>query len=119
MSDRRSIPDMNQGLADLYELVSLAEQLDRNVLVELGQLIRSGTPLLAAHVDPVPASLTSDVVVLYKVTDQVQAYLTALRSKARDGSTGKVVSGCSHDDSLQTGEDYSATTTGPPREADV
>jgi hypothetical protein len=91
----RSIPDMKQALADLRELVRLAEMLDPDILVEIGQLIRSGAPLLTAHVDAMPASLTLDVVVLYKVTDQVEAYLATLRAKARDGGAGEVVgSGC-------------------------
>lgn len=95
--DRRSIPDMKQGLADLREVFRLAEELDPDILVELGQLIRSGTPLLAAHIDPVSASSTADVVVLYKVTDQVDAYLAALRAKARNGGVGKIIGGCDHD----------------------
>jgi len=83
--------------ADLRELFRLAEELDPNALVEIGQIIRSGTPLLAAHIDEVPAGDATDVVVLYKPTDQIRAYLTSLRAKARDGGVGEVVGGCSHD----------------------
>jgi hypothetical protein len=97
---------MKQPLADLRELVRLAEELDPNTIVEFGQIIRSGAPLLTAHIDEVPAGGTTDIVVVYEVTDQVQAYLTALRAKARNGGTGEVVGGFEHEDPSMKGPVY-------------
>jgi hypothetical protein len=94
----QAIRDMKQPLADLRELVRLAEESDPNTIVEFSQIIRSGAPLLTAHIDKVPAGGTTDIVVVYEVADQVQAYLTALRAKARNGGTGEVVGGFEHED---------------------
>jgi len=90
------VPNADQALADLRELRELASAQYFDLFVFFRELTEHGTPILRAEVDSVATVGTDNHLVLYRISEPVQACLAALRM--RNGNANEVVSGSGHDD---------------------
>jgi hypothetical protein len=86
------IPDMDEALVDLEELINLSKLSGFDLFGEFQRLADSGTPHLVAQADDKGAPVTGRLVVRYKLAERLQACMAALRTLYGDSSGIK--SGC-------------------------
>jgi hypothetical protein len=78
----KSVPDMENALAEIRELRELSLLTKFDLRQFLDEFRKRGTPILRADIDPAPAVGTKDYIVHYKLADGVLACLQALRVQA-------------------------------------
>ena len=78
------IPNMDQALEDVSELLSYGREM-RDIGNSFSHLIDVGTPLLRIDEDQTVATGTGDFEVFYQLSEGMMAVLTAARRLALDG----------------------------------
>lgn len=77
-------PDMAQALADFDELRELAGRFGFDLFEFLRSLVDSGLPMFSCDIDASCAIAADYVIGRYKLAEQPQGVLLALRARDRD-----------------------------------